>query len=178
MELQGTVQAQQQVNETLYQELSVGRQLTSPALPVTPFLFPTTSVYIGSITALVSCPDGSGTAQRPKREGWCLGTCRLCALSQRTSCGRRVAHVSLRWHLGCTRQARDASASGSPMGYLQVMFGFFTKKKPTVQLLLNGEPCLSAINSASQLLHHSSSRLANVQHPAGVVLALVYASGL
>merc|ERR1711924_158212 len=57
-------------------------------------------------------------------------------------------------------------------GLYEVVFGFFSKKKPTVQLMLNGEPCLSAINSASQLLHHSSSRLANVQHPAGNVTGL------
>lgn len=57
-------------------------------------------------------------------------------------------------------------------GLYEIVFGFFTKKKPTVQLLLNGEPCLSAVNSASQLLHHSSSRLANVQHPAGNVTGL------
>jgi len=57
-------------------------------------------------------------------------------------------------------------------GLYEVVFGFFTKKKPSVQLMLNGEPCLSAVNSASQLLHHSSSRLANVQHPAGNVTGL------
>ena len=57
-------------------------------------------------------------------------------------------------------------------GLYEVVFGFFTKKKPSIQLLLNGEPCLSAVNSASQLLHHSSSRLANVQHPAGNVTGL------
>jgi len=57
-------------------------------------------------------------------------------------------------------------------GLYEIVFGFFTKKKPTVQILLNGEPCLSAINSASQLLHHSSSRLANVAHPAGNVTGL------
>ena len=52
----------------------------------------------------------------------------------------------------------------------QVTFGFFTKRKPTVQLLVNGEPVLSAVNSASYAVHHSSGRLAAVgQHSAGNV---------
>jgi len=70
------------------------------------------------------------------------------------------------WKKGSTRIVTVAP------GLYEVHFGFFTKKKPTVQLLLNGDPCLSAVNSASHLLHHSSSRLANVQHPAGNVTGL------
>ena len=51
--------------------------------------------------------------------------------------------------------------------------GFFTRKKPSVQLLVNGEPVLSAVNSASYAVHHSSGRLAAVgPHPAGNVTGL------
>ena len=42
-------------------------------------------------------------------------------------------------------------------------FGFFTRRKPTVTLLVNGEPVLSAINSTSYAVHHSSGRLAAVR---------------
>lgn len=58
-------------------------------------------------------------------------------------------------------------------GLYEVTFGFFTRKKPSVQLLVNGEPVLSAINSASYAVHHSSGRLAAVgPHPAGNVTGL------
>ena len=43
-------------------------------------------------------------------------------------------------------------------GLYEVSFGFFTRRKPTVTLLVNGEPVLSAINSASYAVHHSSGR--------------------
>ena len=55
-------------------------------------------------------------------------------------------------------------------GLYEVHFGFFTRRKPTVQLLVNGEPVLSAVNSASYAVHHSSGRLAAVgPHSAGNV---------
>ena len=58
-------------------------------------------------------------------------------------------------------------------GLYEVTFGFFTKKKPAVQLLVNGEPVLAAVNSASYVLHHSSGRLTSVgRHPAGNVTGL------
>jgi len=58
-------------------------------------------------------------------------------------------------------------------GLYEVSFGFFSRKKPTVQLLVNGEPVLSAVNSASYAVHHSSGRLAAVgPHSAGNVTGL------
>jgi hypothetical protein len=38
-----------------------------------------------------------------------------------------------------------------------VTFGFYTKKKPTIQLLVNGEPCVSAVNSNTGVVYHSTS---------------------
>ena len=58
-------------------------------------------------------------------------------------------------------------------GLYEVTFGYYTRKKPSVQLLVNGEPVLSAVNSASYAVHHSSGRLAAVgPHPAGNVTGL------
>eukprot|EP00742_Colponemidia_sp_Colp-10_P010428 GILJ01011451.1.p1 GENE.GILJ01011451.1~~GILJ01011451.1.p1 ORF type:complete len:694 (+),score=153.66 GILJ01011451.1:27-2084(+) len=58
-------------------------------------------------------------------------------------------------------------------GLYEICFGFFASKKPTVQLLVNGEPVLSAVNSASYVLHHSSGRLNAVgRHSAGNVSGL------
>ncbi|KAL0241566.1 hypothetical protein GEMRC1_006801 [Eukaryota sp. GEM-RC1] len=58
-------------------------------------------------------------------------------------------------------------------GLYEITFGFFANKKPTVQLLVNGEPVLSAINSSSYVLHHSSGRLASAgQHSVGNVTGL------
>ena len=68
----------------------------------------------------------------------------------------------------------DARSRPSPPACTGVTFGFFTRKKPSVQLLVNGgEPVLSAVNSASYAVHHSSGRLAAVgPHPAGNVTGL------
>ena len=58
-------------------------------------------------------------------------------------------------------------------GLYEVTFGFFVRKKPAIQLLVNGEPVLAAVNSASYVLHHSSGRLTSVgRHPAGNVTGL------
>eukprot|EP00357_Protocruzia_adherens_P011027 CAMPEP_0114975776 /NCGR_PEP_ID=MMETSP0216-20121206/2296_1 /TAXON_ID=223996 /ORGANISM="Protocruzia adherens, Strain Boccale" /LENGTH=802 /DNA_ID=CAMNT_0002336613 /DNA_START=61 /DNA_END=2469 /DNA_ORIENTATION=+ len=58
-------------------------------------------------------------------------------------------------------------------GLYEIYFGFFAKKKPTVQLLVNGEPVLSAVNSASYVIHHSSGKLKNVgRHSAGNITGL------
>ncbi|KAL0228201.1 hypothetical protein RCL1_004344 [Eukaryota sp. TZLM3-RCL] len=57
-------------------------------------------------------------------------------------------------------------------GLYEVTFGFFASRKPTVQLLVNGEPVLSAINSSSYVLHHGSSRLSSSSPIAGNVTGL------
>ena len=59
-------------------------------------------------------------------------------------------------------------------GLYEVTFGFFTHKKPSVSLLVNGEPVLAAVNSASYVVHHSSGRLTSAvgRHPAGNVTGL------
>lgn len=58
-------------------------------------------------------------------------------------------------------------------GLYEIAFGFFAKKKPTVQLLVNGEACLSAVNSASYVIHHSSGKMkSNPKHSAGNISGL------
>lgn len=58
-------------------------------------------------------------------------------------------------------------------GLYEISFGFYSARKPAVQLLVNGEPVISAINSAAYAVHHSSGRLASVgPHPAGNVTGL------
>lgn len=58
-------------------------------------------------------------------------------------------------------------------GLYEVTFGFFSRRKPTVQLLVNGEPVLAAVNSASYVVHHSSGRLTSVgRHSAGNITGL------
>ena len=46
-------------------------------------------------------------------------------------------------------------------GLYEISFAFFTKSKPSVQLVVNGESVLSAINSASYIVHHSSGYIMN-----------------
>jgi len=66
-----------------------------------------------------------------------------------------------------------ASITCTAPGLYEVTFGFFTRRKPAVQLLINGEPVLSAVNSATYAVHHSSGRLAAVgPHSAGNITGL------
>jgi len=60
-------------------------------------------------------------------------------------------------------------------GLYEINFGFFAKKKPSVQLLVNGEPILSAVNTASYVIHHSSGKMKDVtlnKHPSGNITGL------
>lgn len=41
-------------------------------------------------------------------------------------------------------------------GLYEITLAFFTKTKPSVQLIVNGESIMSAINSPSYIVHHSS----------------------
>jgi hypothetical protein len=44
-------------------------------------------------------------------------------------------------------------------GLYEINFGFFSSKQPTIQVLVNGEPILSAVNSSSYVIHHSAGKL-------------------
>jgi len=44
-------------------------------------------------------------------------------------------------------------------GLYEINFGFYARKKPSVELLVNGKVVTSAVNTASYVLHHSSGRL-------------------
>uniref|UniRef100_A0A7S3IAC5 C1q domain-containing protein n=1 Tax=Fabrea salina TaxID=342563 RepID=A0A7S3IAC5_9CILI len=58
-------------------------------------------------------------------------------------------------------------------GLYEINFGFYSRKKPNVQVLVNGEPILSAVNSASYVVHHSSGRLKGAgQHSGGNITGL------
>jgi hypothetical protein len=42
-------------------------------------------------------------------------------------------------------------------GIYEITMGIYAAKKPTCQILINGEPIISAVNSSSYLLHHNSN---------------------
>lgn len=50
-------------------------------------------------------------------------------------------------------------------GLYEVNFGFFSSKQPTVQVLVNGEPILSAVNASSYVIHHSAGKLKQTGKP-------------
>jgi hypothetical protein len=55
-------------------------------------------------------------------------------------------------------------------GLYEITFGFFTAgKKPTVQVLVNGETILSAVNSSSYVIHHSAGKFKSQSMGAAVV---------
>ena len=71
------------------------------------------------------------------------------------------------WEKNCVSIVANAP------GLYEVTLGFFVRKKPAIQLLVNGEPVMAAVNSASYVLHHSSGRLTSVgRHTAGNVTGL------
>lgn len=57
-------------------------------------------------------------------------------------------------------------------GLYEITFGFFTRKKPTVQLHVNGEPVMSAVNSSSYVLHHSSGRITDASSVPALVAGM------
>lgn len=59
-------------------------------------------------------------------------------------------------------------------GLYEVNFGFFSSKQPTVQVLVNGEPILSAVNTSSYVIHHSAGKLKQTgkTHPDGNLTGL------
>ena len=59
-------------------------------------------------------------------------------------------------------------------GLYEISFGFYSAKQPTVQVLVNGEPILSAVNTSSYVIHHSAGKLKQTgkQHSAGNLTGL------
>src|SRR4051812_12297063 len=58
-------------------------------------------------------------------------------------------------------------------GLYEINMGFYADKKPTVQLIVNGEPVLSAVNSSSYVVHHSSGRLKSMgKHTSGNITGI------
>ena len=95
--------------------------------------------------------------------------------------GRTKAHGVVPWNVQSVntdpenfRWERDKTfvRAGVP-GLYEVTFGFFARRKPAIRLLVDGEPVLAAVNSASYVTHHSSGRLTSAtRHPAGNVTGL------
>jgi len=46
-------------------------------------------------------------------------------------------------------------------GLYEITLGFFSTKKPTVQVIVNGETIISQVNSSSYVIHHNSGKLTN-----------------
>jgi hypothetical protein len=44
-------------------------------------------------------------------------------------------------------------------GLYELTMGFYANKKPTVQVLVNGEPIMSAVNSSNYVIHHNSGKV-------------------
>ena len=44
-------------------------------------------------------------------------------------------------------------------GLYEITLGFYARKKPKIDVLINGEAILGAISSSSYVVHHSSGRL-------------------
>jgi len=49
-------------------------------------------------------------------------------------------------------------------GIYRIEMGYYSKKKPTVQIIVNGQTVVSAINSNAYVLHHSSGKLKDVSN--------------
>jgi hypothetical protein len=47
-------------------------------------------------------------------------------------------------------------------GIYRVEMGFYAKKKPSIQVIVNGKVIVSAVNSSSYVVHHSSGKLKDI----------------
>jgi hypothetical protein len=41
---------------------------------------------------------------------------------------------------------------------------FYAKKKPSIQIIINGKTVVSAVNSSSYVVHHSSGKLKDISN--------------
>ncbi|KAL0234451.1 hypothetical protein PCE1_001487 [Barthelona sp. PCE] len=57
-------------------------------------------------------------------------------------------------------------------GLYEFTFGFYSERKPTIKILVNGHPILTAVNSGSYVVHHSSGRTVTQPHPDGNITGL------
>ena len=48
-------------------------------------------------------------------------------------------------------------------GLYEINMGFYADRRPTIQLLINGEPVVSAVNSSSSVIHHTGNKLKNLK---------------
>ena len=94
--------------------------------------------------------------------------------------GELTGGFAIPWEIQCVNTAPDnyiwepetSSIMVVAPGLYEITFGFYCKKKPTVQLLVNGETILSAVNNASYVIHHSSGRLKGANSSSGTIAGL------
>lgn len=94
--------------------------------------------------------------------------------------GELANGFAIPWEIQCVNTAPDnfiwePEASNIIVvtpGLYEITFGFYCKKKPTVQLLVNGETILSAVNNASYVIHHSSGRLKGATSASSTIAGL------
>lgn len=44
-------------------------------------------------------------------------------------------------------------------GIYEITLGFYAKKKPKIDIMVNGEVIINAVNNSSYVIHHSSGKL-------------------
>jgi hypothetical protein len=60
-------------------------------------------------------------------------------------------------------------------GLYEISMGIYADKKPTVQILVNGEPVISAVNSSGYLIHHNGNKMKNMgKHSSGNITGKNY----
>lgn len=52
-------------------------------------------------------------------------------------------------------------------GLYQIYCGFYCRKKPSIQILINGDPIMCAVNTSSYVIHHSAGKLKDIKHSSG-----------
>lgn len=48
-------------------------------------------------------------------------------------------------------------------GFYEIKVAFFAKKKPKIDIMINGETVIGAINNTSYVVHHSSGKLKDIK---------------
>ena len=72
-------------------------------------------------------------------------------------------------------EKEKTSISVVASGLYQISMGIYADKKPTVQVMVNGEPIISAVNSSGYLMHHNGNKTKSMpRHTNGNITGIIY----
>ena len=97
--------------------------------------------------------------------------------------GQLINGYAIPWEIQTVNTAPDnfiwekekTSISVAASGLYQISMGIYSDKKPTVQVMVNGEPIISAVNSSGYPINHNGKNMKNLpKHTNGNITGITY----